>query len=131
MNTRIVVSFLLSLFAMTIAACSRRVSSSAVYGTYVASYPFGTETITLKPEGTFRQRVEIKNQKPASVEGTWQFDPKESRITLTGSMVVVDGFDRLRNDWRSVDPGVVSMDVEKHWSKILMASTAKYPYVKQ
>ena len=131
MNNRIVVSFLVSLLAMTLAACSRRASSNAVYGTYVASYPFGTETITLKPDRAFRQRVEIENQKPASVEGTWQFDPKESRITLTGSMVVVDGFGRLRNDWRAVDPGVVSMDVEKHWSRILMATAAKFPYVKQ
>ncbi len=117
--------------AITITGCSRGVQRDDVYGTYMASYPFGTETITLKRDGNFVQRVTIENQPPASAQGAWQFDQKESRITLSGSMVIVDGFDRLRNDWRAVDPGVVSLDVERHWSKVLMASAAKYPYVKQ
>ncbi len=124
-------SVLLVFLAITIAGCSRGVKRDDVYGTYMASYPFGTETITLKRDGSFVQRVTIENQQPATVQGTWQFDQKESRLTLSGSMVIVDGFDRLRNDWRAIDPGVVSVDVERHWSKVLMASAAKYPYVKQ
>ena len=124
-------SVLLLFLAITIAGCSRGVKRDDVYGTYMASYPFGTETITLKRDGTFVQRVTIENHSLATVQGTWQFDQKESRLTLSGSMVIVDGFDKLRNDWRAVDPGVVSVDVGRHWSKVLMASAAKYPYIKQ
>jgi len=124
-------SVLLLFLAITIAGCSKGVRRNDVDETYMASYPFGTETITLKRDGSFVQRVTIENEPPTTVQGTWQFDQKESRLTLSGSMVIVDGFDRLRNDWRAVDPGVVSVDVERHWSKVLMASAAKYPYVKQ
>jgi len=122
-------SVLLLFLTVTIAGCSRGVKRDDVYGTYLASYPFGTEIITLKRDGSFVQRVTIENQPSATVQGTWQFDQKESRLTLSGSMV--DGFDRLRNDRRVVDPGVVSVNVGRHWSKVLMASAAKYPYVKQ
>jgi len=102
-----------------------------VYGVYVASYPFGTETLTLQRDGNFVQSVTIENQPPALAKGSWRFDPNESRIILTGSMVVLDGFDRLRSDWRTVTSGVVSMDVERHWLRFLLASAQKYPYVKQ
>jgi len=108
-----------------------KVQSERVYGSYAASYPFGTETLVLNRDGTFVQQVTIKNEPPAAARGSWKFDPANSRVDLYGSMIVVDGFGKLRNDWRNVKPGVVSMDVEMHWSKILMGSAGKYPYVKQ
>ena len=39
--------------------CSTTVAADRVYGTYVASYPFGTDTITLNRDGTFEQRVMV------------------------------------------------------------------------
>lgn len=120
----------LIVFALSIVGCARNVALNDVYGAYVASYPFGTETLTLQRNGNFLQTVTIGNEPAVSAKGTWSFDESDSRITLTDSMIVVDGFDKLRSDWRSVTPGVVSMDVERHWSKVLIASAAKYPYVK-
>ena len=131
MINRVTICLLTILLALTAAACSRRVDAAEVYGEYVASYPFGTEILTLQRDGNFVQRVTVQNQPPTEVKGTWRFDPKESRITLSGSMVVVDGFDKLRSDWRSVTPGVVSIDVERHWFRVLLASAQEHPYVKQ
>ena len=131
MTNKLQNSVLLLFLTITIAGCSRGVKRDDVYGTYMASYPFGAETITLKRDRSFVQRATIQNQPPATVQGTWEFDQKEGRITLYGSMIIVDGFGRLRNDWRSVDSGIASLDVERHWSRVLMASAAKYPYVKQ
>jgi hypothetical protein len=111
--------------------CSLTVPTEEVYGTYVRSYPFGTETITLNRDGTFAQRVAIKQEEPVTVRGTWDFDPKESRASFYGALLVTDGFGNLRKDWRTVTTGIVSLDVERHWFKIVMASAETYPYVKQ
>lgn len=122
---------LLILLSIVACGCSRNLPINEVYGTYAVSYPFGTEVITLKTDRSFVQRVAIENEQAVTVQGSCEYDEHESRITLTGTMIVVDGFGRLRNDWRTVTPGVDSMDVEKHWSRILIGSAAKYPYVKQ
>ena len=66
------------------------VPAEKVYGTYVASYPFGTETITLDRDGTFVQRVEIKQEDPVTVRGTWDFDAKESRANFYGALIVAE-----------------------------------------
>ena len=131
MTYRITSYLLIILVAITIAGCSGKVEPDEVYGVYVASYPFGTENLTLQRDGNFVQHVTIENQTTATAKGSWRFDANESRITFSGSMVVLDGFDRLRSDWRTVTPGVVSMDVERHWFRVLLASAQKYPYVKQ
>jgi hypothetical protein len=102
-----------------------------VPGTYVASYPFGTEKLTLNADGTFLQEVTINSEVPETVRGSWKFDGHDSRVNLYGSMVVVDGFGALRRDWRIVASGFVSMDVEMHWSKILIGSAGECPYIKQ
>jgi hypothetical protein len=117
--------------ALMMAGCSMTVSAESVYGSYVASYPFGTDTISLNRDGTFVQQVAIKQQEPVTVRGIWEFDPTESRATFYGAMIVADGFDHLRNDWRTVTKGIVSLDVERRWFRVLMGSAATYPYMKQ
>ena len=97
----------------------------------MASYPFGTETITLNRDGTFVQRVAINQEQPLAVRGTWDFDTNKSRANLYGSMIVADGFDHLRSDWRTVTAGVDSLDVERQWFRVVMGSAATYPYIKQ
>ncbi len=66
-----------------------------------------------------------------TVRGKWDFDPKQSRTNFYGAMIVIDGFDHLKSDWRTVTPGIVSLDVERHWFRIVMGSASAYPYVKQ
>jgi hypothetical protein len=116
--------------AGTMLGCSSSVPVEKVYGSYVASYPFGTETITLNRDGTVVQLVAIKGQPPITVHGTWEFDSGESRVNLSGLMVVVDGFGHLQSDWQTVKAGTVSRDVELRWFRVVMASAATYPYVK-
>jgi len=121
---------LLMVYVMLV-GCSMKIPAATAYGTYVASYPFGTETITLNRDGTFVQRVEIKQEQALTVQGTWDFDPKESHANFYGALIVADGFDHLRSDWRTVTAGIVSLDVERRWFKVVMGSAATYPYVKQ
>ncbi len=116
---------------MMLVACSMTVPAEEVYGTYVASYPFGTGTIMLNRDETFVQRVAIKQEQPVTVRGKWDFDPKESRASFYGALIVADPFDDLREDWRTPTTGIVSLDVERRWFRVLMDSASTYPYVKQ
>lgn len=111
--------------------CSSRVPSNEVPGTYVASYPFGTATLTLHEDGIFTQQVSIQGQRPATARGSWTFDQKESSLTLYGSMQVVDGHGRLKSDWQSVLPEPVVASVERLWFKINIGSGGEYPYIKK
>jgi hypothetical protein len=119
------------LITLMLMGCSMRVSPDRVYGTYVASYPFGTDTLTLNQDLSFVQRVDIRGGESATVRGKWDFDPGESQVTLYGAMIAADEFDHLRKEWKTVTSGIVSLDVEIRWFKILIGSAFTYPYVKQ
>jgi hypothetical protein len=129
MKNRAVVGSIALLVLMQL-GCSATVPADKVYGSYVASYPFGTETITLNKDGSFVQLAAVEHRKSASAMGRWEFDAKESRVSLYGAMVVIDPYDRLAEDWSVPVSGIVSFDVERHWAKIQMNSAAKFPYFK-
>ena len=130
MNTSARLLILIAASVITL-GCSLRVPIEEMYGTYIASYPFGTDTITLNRNGTFVQRVAVNQEQPVIVRGTWDFDAKVHRISLYGAIVVDDGFGDLRKDWRTVTTGIVSPDVDKRWFKVVMTLNPEYPYVKQ
>ena len=58
--SRSVASLFISLLSFVMAGCS--VPLEKLYGTYVASYPFGTETITLHRDGSFIQHVVVNGK---------------------------------------------------------------------
>ena len=68
--------------------CSMTVPAEKAYGTYVASYPFGTEKLTLNHDGTFVQEVTIEKQTQATARGSWTFDADKSRVELNGELVL-------------------------------------------
>jgi len=115
----------------TMIGCSKSVPYEKVPGTYVASYPFGTETLTLNSDGSFTQRVEIKGEPPLMGSGTWKFDSKESYVRLNDFLSVVDGFGHLKSDWRTTKPGLAALPVGRMWFKVNIDSGGQHPYIKQ
>ena len=115
----------------TLIGCAINVPLKKVYGTYKASYPFGTDTITLNRDGSFVQEVVMKGQVPVTLSGKWEFDARGSRVNFDCLMMLEDGFGRLKSDWHTAAPGIASLDVEMRWFRIVMASAATHPYVKQ
>ena len=107
------------------------VPAAKVCGTYAASYPYGTETLTLNRDGTFDQRVVVNRGHPVAARGRWEFDSDDSRITLYGAMSVDNGFGNLRGDWQRTDSGLVALSVEMHWFRVVIGSGEAYPYRKQ
>jgi len=130
MNTKIN-SVVIALATVMLVGCSNNVPIDKIYGTYKTLYPFGTETITLHPSGKFDQHVAITGQQEVTVSGKWKYDSNGSRVNFEGLLIVLDGFGQIRNDWNVVNPGIASLNVEKNWFRIIMASAAPYPYLKQ
>ncbi|WP_243438348.1 hypothetical protein [Fundidesulfovibrio soli] len=130
MNTKIT-AIVIALATVMLVGCSNNVPVDKIYGTYKTSYPFGTETIILQPSGEFIQTVAVNGQKEVTVSGTWKYDPNGSRVNFEGLLILLDGFGQLRNGWNEVKPGISSLAVEKNWFRIIMASAAPYPYLKQ
>lgn len=128
---RLIMHLMAGLSVIMMMGCSVSVPTDKVNGTYKASYPFGSETISLNSNGTFIQEIAINNQAPVTVNGRWDYDAKEGRVNLEGFVSIVDRSGGLRSDWRTVKPGLASLDVEMHWFRIVMASAAEHPYVKQ
>ena len=115
-------------------SCSPVVSVDAIYGTYLASYPFATETLTLNRDGTVVQTVVVPNHPPSTLRGSWRFEATRAagRLTFTGLAVVADPSEQaLSPSWRNPSPGVISSDVERHWFRVVIGSASHYPYVRQ
>jgi hypothetical protein len=112
-------------------ACSFGVSPNDLTGSYTATYPFGREILTLNPDHTFVQQVEMKTEAPTSVQGRWEFDSDGMRLNLHGAMIIDDGFGQLSPDWRTVKPGYSSLSVRRSWSRITIGSGGDHPYIKQ
>ena len=124
-------------FVLGLGGCSKAVSIEDLYGVYVASYPFGSDTITLKRDGQFIQSVQMKNEtRPVTAEGRWTFNSdsySSSYVTFyAGYLRVDDGFGRLNPNWRNPPNNTLAVPpVHKGLSNILINPEAKFPYVKQ
>ena len=108
------------------------ISVEHVYGTYVAQYPFATDTIVLGRDGKFTQQVEVTNNPPSkTIRGTWSFDPKIAYVMLDTYISVDNGFGKLNPKWRIPFRGnAASLPVERFFWSTTMGSGADYPYAK-
>jgi hypothetical protein len=111
--------------------CGMHVPLQKVYGTYLARYPYGTDTIKLKPDGSFVQQVSVNQEKPVFATGRWEFDPNDSRVTFYGVLLVDNGFGNLRNHWELPAAGLVDLSVEMHWFRVVIGSGDEFPFFKQ
>ena len=118
------------LILLDLAGCSTTVSSPSIPGTYTATYSFGDSTLTLEPTGKFTQEVNIKDQPPATAQGTWEFDSARSSIALHGIIPVGDEFDHLKSDWRRTD-NFPNIPVERLWFKVNIELSEGHPYIKR
>jgi hypothetical protein len=118
------------LVPMMLTGCATRVPAERVYGTYVASYPFGTSTLALNRDGGFVQSVTIGSEIPVTVRGSWSFDAVRSKLALRGAMNIVDGFGHLSGDWRATGD-FPAIPVEVLWLRINIETSEGSPYIKQ
>ena len=78
--------------------CLPHFDRSDLVGVYVAKDRFGTETLTLKPDGTFLQEVTLKeplDSTPITRVGSWTWDESDQTLRLDDGMPVNDGFGNI------------------------------------
>jgi hypothetical protein len=121
----VLLSFIASLLACT------RANPEAVYGTYVATYPFGRDTLALRRDGRFDQRIEVDGQGTQAFNGTWQYSQHDGRVQFHHLGCVADGFGKLKDDWRTDVMETADQPVERYWFRLTINSGARYPYIKQ
>lgn len=107
------------------------VPQSWVYGTYVASYPYGTSTIVLHRNGTFTQRVVLKGHAPVVVRGQWHRNHSSGDIVFYGSLYIQDGFGHLDPHWQVPSKGPDGRSLSMMWLQIQMDDSSVYQYIKQ
>jgi hypothetical protein len=66
-------------------------------GTYVAEYNFGTDSLSLKSDGTCLQEIRVKGSlEVLQASGTWNYDQDESRIDLSDVYAIQN---RYSDEW--------------------------------
>lgn len=105
----------------------RPLSAENVVGTYVASWPFGTDTITLNIDGTFVQQVEVNNEpRRGTIKGSWTLTDRYVRLDTY--LAIADGFGKFNSKWR--DPSKATLPIDTLFFITLMNSGAVHPYVR-
>ncbi len=105
---------LLAAVAGSSIGCSGPKRVEELYGTYVAEYPFMTDTLVLKADGTYVQRVLVRTEpRELSSHGHWTYVPAANRVELDNVLVVTDEFGNLRQGLARPQTGVASFPVER------------------
>lgn len=79
--------------------CSSHPTLNELDGRYESRRSFGTEVLTLRPDGTFLQVINVAGRgNPLSCEGKWTYDPVQGSVGLYGAIVTDDGFGQLPED---------------------------------
>ena len=102
--------------AALFAWCSPHFDRLDLVGVYVAKYPSGTETLTLKPDGTFLQEVTLKEPQdstPITRVASWTWDESPQRLRLHDGMAVNDGFGDISPTFRTDSGG--DYGAERKW----------------
>jgi hypothetical protein len=97
-------------------------------GRYVASYSFGTDTLTLKADHTFSQLVTVGDEEK-TIAGEWRKRESDGYLQLERWLMVPDGFGERNPDWMT--PDRASLPVERIWGRLEINSGAPHPYRKR
>jgi hypothetical protein len=109
------------------------VQQTELPGSYVAEYDFGTDTLTLKPDGTFMQDIDIHQGDRISSTGRWEYrldDTGFGEVWLTGCVIVDDGFGRLREPFEKGNC-VESVERSYLFGRPRLGVSDMHPYVKR
>ena len=101
-----------AMLAAAVAGC-KATDVNMVYGAYEADYPAASETLVLRPDGSFTQTVTPhEGGKPVVSTGRWRFDQPTGFVILpAGYIEVLDALGRARPDFSRPLPGMVDMPV--------------------
>src|ERR1700676_4826996 len=89
------------------AGCFLSVKPDDLNGIFVGESDLCKITLTLSSDGQCLQEVVVgSSSKVSTAKGQWKYDDKSKCVVLTGTMVVLDGFKKLRKDYEVIPAGV-------------------------
>jgi hypothetical protein len=102
-------SQIVGILAILLVGCSSPPSMKDLVGTYVASYKFGDEQLTLGADGTYEQKFTPRDKtlKSAVNSGTW--DIEGDRVRLRDPLVVHDFYGDISPKYGEKKTGSVSL----------------------
>lgn len=95
-------------------SCGEPVAIDKLYGEWMATYNWGTDTIDLRQDGTYAQVVTItKTGERTKNSGAWEFHADSEEVDLGGCLQPNDGFGNLREDYATPLDGGCTYPVER------------------
>jgi len=84
-----------------------------IFGTYIAKYPFGTNTFVLSQDHTFTQEAVLSgNNEVLRSSGTWAFDSKYITVDFIGGLALSNGYGKIGDHSRK--PSILTYSVRKY-----------------
>jgi hypothetical protein len=103
-------------------ACSSNVAKSSLVGDYEAKYDFGAETLRLQSNGTYTQRLVLKNGKNAiSHSGRWEYAQPRNLVILHDPLMFDDNFGKLNPQYRTPADGSWNLNVRSGLTSLALA----------
>jgi len=86
-----------------VVGCAATTPASKLPGRYTASYDVASETIYLRPDGTFTQSISLQSGgKTLQAQGQWSYDSYLDSVVFDEHyLAIVDAFGRLNKNFHS------------------------------
>ena len=103
-------------FVLLISGCLLHPDPEEIPGEYIAEYDFGTDGLTLKPDGSYTQEIRVKvRQELLRASGTWRYDQSESRITLSDVYLIPNPYSDEWDERTATNRGAADLPVERYF----------------
>jgi hypothetical protein len=97
-------------------------STDSLVGRYEAKLDYGTETLWLRPNGTYEQNLTVAATGEAIAHsGQWKYDQSNASLTISDPLQFDDNFGRLNPHFRIPVSGDWKLDVRGGASSIALA----------
>ncbi len=114
-------------------SCGPDVAVDEIPGTYVANIGFGVDTLVLRPEGTYSQKLMFNGSDSAfTTTGKWKYDPAIEYLSIE-NMILIDSVDgKARPESRKPSNGIALLPMVRSLLKrrLSIGSEETMPYYK-
>lgn len=115
------------LFALGIGGCS--IADTDLVGRYVCVYPYGSEMLVLRADGSYTQLIDVDAPDGSVVHnGKWERNAELKEVRLIDAVIVDNSFGALRPDFRKPTSGIWVLKVKKRIGTVSLYWHPDYDY---
>ena len=99
-----------------VSGCVLHPDQEEIIGIYIAEYGFGTDSLTLKPDGSYTQEIKVKGRPELlRASGTWKYDQTKSRINFSDLYLIPNPYTDEWDEKTSTNRGWASLPVARYF----------------